>query len=93
MDYLSPPANNEGWWEGDFSSYFDFDALFNDIVESVPKTMADKSFEDTKWIIESSNNNEPANWNESNLSFFSEFFINYLESEGKVEHFHGARIL
>ena len=56
---------------------------------SVPKTMADKSFEDTKWIIKS-NGDKPDEWNDSNLRFFSETFINFLVDKCRVEHFQGA---
>jgi hypothetical protein len=82
LEILSPPEDDE-WWDGEFT-HFNFKTIFNDIATSVPKTMANKSFEQTKWIIKSTTNrNEPVEWNESNITFFSGFFINYLTIKGK----------
>jgi hypothetical protein len=81
LDILSPPEDND-WWEGDFT-HFDFDSTFQQIAEYAPKTMANKSFEKTKWIINSTNHNEPVQWNESNQKFFGDFFIKYLQEKGK----------
>ena len=48
--------------------------------------MVDKSFEGTRWIITSTNRNEPVEWNEFNLTFFSEFSCRKV----RVGHFHNA---
>lgn len=87
LEILSPPEDDD-WWEGDFV-HFDFDSTFNEIANLAPKTMADKSFEQTKWIIKS-NGNKPVEWNEANLTFFSGFFINFLEDNGKTQTFYNA---
>jgi hypothetical protein len=55
--------------------------------------MAEESFKDIKWTVPSTNENEPADWNESSLIFFSNFFIQFLQEEGKVEHFCTVPIL
>jgi|SRR5882762_4851529 len=81
LGILSPPENDDLWWDGDFT-HFDFDSVFREIGTSAPRTMADKSFKEMKWTIKSTTQNEPVGWNESNLTFFSDFFINFLE-EGK----------
>jgi hypothetical protein len=86
LEILKPPEDND-WWDGEFT-HFDFDSLFSELANSAPKTMADKSFQQSKWIINSKDRNEPVEWHEANLNFFSEFFISYLKEEGKnVEHF------
>jgi hypothetical protein len=82
LGILFPPGDDD-WWDGEFS-HFDFDATFGEIINSVPKTMADKSFEKVKWVIESTNRNQPAKWNEANLTFFTESFIDFLMEEGKT---------
>lgn len=88
LEILSPPEDDE-WWDGEFS-HFDFESTFNEIAKVVPKTMADKSFEQKKMVIKSTNRNEPVEWNESSVTFFSEFFMNFLQEEGKIEHFDSA---
>ena len=42
--------------------------------------MANKAFQATKWIVKSSNEDEPANWNESEVIFFSDRFMDYVKS-------------
>jgi hypothetical protein len=86
LGILSPPKNDE-WWNGDL---INFESKFDEIAKSVPLTMTDKSFEEIKLNIKSSNRNEPVEWNESKITFFSEFFMKFLEEKGKHEHFHSA---
>lgn len=81
LDILFPPED-DNWWKGDFT-YLDFKEVFNEIAKIAPITMADESFEENKWIIESSNQNKPVQWNESEFTFFSECFMEYLEKKGK----------
>jgi hypothetical protein len=88
LEILSPPADDE-WWKGVFA-HFKFKSKFNEIAKEVPKMMADKSIEQIKWTIESTNRNEPVEWNDSNITFFSDFFIRFLMEKGKHEHFHSA---
>lgn len=76
LDILFPPEDGS-WWEGNFN-HFNFDAIFKQIAHSAPKTMADNSFKEIKWVINSSNRNEPDIWNESDFTFFSEYFMNYV---------------
>jgi hypothetical protein len=80
LGILFPPEDDD-WWDGEFT-HFNFDRTLAEIVKSVPKTMALKSFQPVKWILECGNQNEPATWNESDLTFFSEVFIDFLEKEG-----------
>jgi hypothetical protein len=75
------PPEDDNWWDGNFT-HFDFDTTFNEIANTAPKTMADKSFKDLKWIL-GSNQTEPDRWNESEISFFSDFFMNFLQ-DGKI---------
>lgn len=77
------PPDHDDWWDGEFT-HFDFAGTFKEIVKSVPKTMADKSFQDVKWAIECSDAIEPVEWNEAKMTFFSEFFVQFLREEGKV---------
>src|ERR1700721_376218 len=80
LDILFPPED-EKWWDGNFN-HFNFDSLFNDIAKSAPRTMADKSFSETKGIINSTNRDEPYKWNESETTFFSNYFVDFLQ-DGK----------
>jgi hypothetical protein len=48
--------------------------------------MVDKSFEDIKWNLDSTDQNEPEQWNEKKISFFSDFFIGFLRT-GKIRTF------
>lgn len=41
--------------------------------------MADKSFQDTKWILDSADQNEPEKWNESETIFLSDYFVQFLQ--------------
>ena len=79
LEILDPPED-DNWWDGKFT-HFNFNSLFNEIAKSAPKTMADKSFT-AKWIL-STNRNEPELWNESGITFFSDYFVNFLK-EGKI---------
>jgi hypothetical protein len=81
LEILFPP-DDDNWWDGEFT-HFDFKATFNEIVKSVPKTMADTSFENVKWTIECTGANEPVEWNEAKIAFFSESFVAFLTEEGK----------
>jgi hypothetical protein len=81
LDILFPPKDDD-WWKGDFT-HFDFNEVFNEIAKSVPITMANESFKEIKWIVKSTNRNEPAGWNESELTFFSEYFMNYFLKKGR----------
>lgn len=76
LEILFPPRDDD-WWKGNFT-HFNFNAIFNQIAKSAPPTMADESFEN-KWIINSSHRNEPVEWNEWELTFFSDFFVGFLE--------------
>jgi hypothetical protein len=80
LEILKPPEDDD-WWDGDFT-HFDFDSLFSELANSAPKTMADKSFQQTKWIINSTLQPEPVQWDESNLSFYSDSFLTFLQ-DGK----------
>jgi hypothetical protein len=82
LEILFPPEDDE-WWDGEFS-HFNFKATFNEIVKSVPKTMANQSFKTIKWTIECTNATEPVDWNKVNVTFFSDFFINFLKEEGRT---------
>jgi hypothetical protein len=81
LDILFPPEDDE-WWNGGFT-HFNFDRVFNEIANSVPKTMADKSFKDLKWNINSRDENEPEHWDDSEIYFFSDYFVEFLET-GKI---------
>jgi hypothetical protein len=81
LEILSPPEDDD-WWDGNFT-HFDFEKTFNKIAGSVPKTMADKSFEPVKWVTKCSNENEPTEWNECKLTFYSEVFVGFLQDKGR----------
>jgi hypothetical protein len=53
------------------------------MADSAPKTMADKSFEDIKWVLDSTDPNEPEQWNDSEIAVFSDYFIEFLQT-GKI---------
>jgi hypothetical protein len=86
LGILSPP-NDDKWWNGDLKN---FDSKFEEIAKSVPKTMTDESFEEIKLNIKTTNRNEPVEWNESKITFFSANFMKFLVEKGKHEHFHSA---
>ena len=86
LEILSPPKDDD-WWDGDFT-HFDFDSTFKELAKSVPKTMADKGFKSVKWTIETTSPDMPVEWNDTNIAFFSHFFIQFLRVYGKVEPFH-----
>jgi hypothetical protein len=81
LDILFPPEE-EGWWYGDLTAW-NFASTFREIVKIVPKTMAKKSFKQLKWTIDTSGEIEPVEWNETNLTFFSDHFIDFLQDTGE----------
>ena len=48
------------------------------MANEVPQAMVKESFQEIKWVIDSKNKNEPVGWNESNLTFFSGYFMEFL---------------
>jgi hypothetical protein len=77
------PPEDDNWWDGKFT-HFDFDSLFKQIVERVPLTMANESFQQSKWVLKSSNP-APQRWNEYAsvaIRFFSDYFLEFLQ-QGK----------
>ena len=54
------------------------DSLFDEMANEVPQAMVKESFQEIKWVIDSKNKNEPVGWNESNLTFFSGYFMEFL---------------
>jgi hypothetical protein len=65
--------------------HFDFNMVFKQIAKFASKKMVDKSFEETKRIVDSTNRNEPVQRNESELAFSGEYFMNFVE-EGEGPH-------
>lgn len=54
LGILNPPEDDK-WWDGDFSH---FKIIFNEIANSVPKTMTDRSLKKTNPIITSTNGSD-----------------------------------
>lgn len=81
LGILFPPEDDD-WWGGDFT-HFNFQTTFKAIVKSVPKAMLQKTFEHVRWTIECQSEEEPVGWTESKVTFFSEFFVKFLQEEGK----------
>jgi hypothetical protein len=88
LEVLKPPEDDD-WWDGDFT-HFDFNSLFSELAKTAPETMADESF-GQKWIIDSTIENEPEQWDESKVTFYSDFFLTFLkEGKQKVTCFYNT---